>query len=242
MSIILIVLDITSFKEINKFYKTTIINPVLRKHRTYIFKRLDNKINLYRYKIGSNKVEFTGEYINLYKQKTGFGYKSFFICPCCGEVRAQLYYSNEAEELRCRSCINENVYKYRTNMYDEGGADLIYYKMFKLAKSIGIDHKDLEFPFKPLKYIWSKPKYMRQEKFELIIRQLIILEQLRMNVIIFKAKYSAKYINELLENIATQSYEDMEYFPVNIIKEILFSEAYKPLSILSEPIAVVERN
>lgn len=237
----MVALDIRSFKEINKFYKTTIINPVLRKHRTYIFKRLNNKINLYRYKIGSNKVEFTGKYIDLCKQKTGFGYKSFFICPYCGEVRAKLYYSNEADELRCRSCINENIYKYRTNLYDEGGTDLIYYKMFKLAKSIGIDSKDLEFPFEPLKYIWNKPKYMRRDKYETVIRQLIILEQWRMNVIIFKTKYSTKYINELLENIATQSYEDMEYFPVNIIKEIEFSKAYRPLSILSEPMVVIER-
>lgn len=227
----MIVLDISSFKEINKFYKTTIINPVLRKHRTYIFKRLDHKINLYRYKIGSNGIEFTGEYIDLCKQKTGFGYKSFFICPCCGEVRAKLYYSNEADELRCRSCIDENVYKYRTNMYDEGGTDLIYYKMFKLARSIEIV-EDLEFPFEPLKYIWSKPKYMRRDKYETVIRQLIILEQLRMNVILFKTKYSAKYINELLENIASQSYEDMDYFPIDIIKEIEYSRAYKPLDIL----------
>ena len=227
----MVALDIRSFKEINKFYKTTIINPVLRKHRTYIFKRLDNKISLYRYKIGSNKVEFTGEYIDLYNQKTGFGYKRFFICPCCGEAREKLYYSNEADELRCRSCINENVYKYRTNLYDEGGTDLIYYKMFKLAKSIGIEAKDLDFPFEPLKYIWSKPKYTRYDKFSTVISQIIILEQLRMNVITFKTKYSAKYINELLENIALQSYDDMDYFPIDTIREIEFSKAYKPLSI-----------
>lgn len=227
----MIVLDISSFKEINKFYKTTIINPVLRKHRTYIFKRVDHKINLYRYKIGSNGIEFTGEYIDLCKQKTGFGYKSFFICPCCGEVRAKLYYSNEADELRCRSCIDENVYKYRTNMYDEGGTDLIYYKMFKLARSIGIECKDLKFPFEPLQYAWSKPKHMRWDKFSIVIRKLIILEQLRMNVIMFKTKYSAKYINELLENIELQSYEDMEYFPISTIKEIEFNKVYKPLPI-----------
>ncbi len=228
----MVALDIRSFKDINKFYKTTIINPVLRKHRTYIFKRLDNKINLYRYKIGSNKVEFTGKYIDLCKQKTGFGYKSFFICPCCGEVRAKLYYSNEADELRCRSCINENVYKYRTNLYDEGGTDLIYYKMFKLAKSIGIDPKDLKFPFEPLMYHLNKPKYMRYEKFSTAIRQLIILEQLRMNVITFKTKYSAKYINQLLENIALQSYDDMDYFSIDTIREIGFNKAYKRLPIL----------
>ena len=236
----MIVLDISSFKVINKFYKTTIINQVLRKHRTYIFKRLDHKINLYRYKIGSNGIEFTGESIDLCKQKTGFGYKSFFICPCCGEVRAKLYYSNEANELRCRSCINENVYKYRTNMYDEGGTDLIYYKMFKLARSIEIV-EDLKFPLEPLKYIWSRPKYMRHDKWEIVIRQLIILEQLRMNAINFKTKYSAKYINELLENIALQSYEDMEYFSISTIKEIEFNKAYKELPILIEPMVVIER-
>lgn len=225
-------LDIRSFKEINTFYKTTIINPLLKKHRTYIFKRLDHKINLYRYKIGSNDIESTGEYIDLCKQKTGFGYKTFFICPFCGEVRAKLYYSNEADELRCRSCINENVYKYRTNLYDEGGTDLIYYKMFKLGQSIGISPEDLKFPFEPLKYTWSKPKYMRYEKFSIVIRQLIILEQLRMNVITFKAKYSARYINNLLENIALQSYDDMDYFPIDTIKEIEYSKAYKPLDIL----------
>lgn len=109
---------------------------------------------------------------------------------------------------------------------------MIYYKMFKLAKSIGIDLKDLKFPFEPLMYHLNKPKYMRYEKFSTVIRQLIILEQLRMNVITFKTKYSAKYINQLLENIALQSYDDMDYFPIDTIREIEFNKAYKRLPIL----------
>lgn len=124
-------------------------------------------------------------------------------------------------------------------MYD-GSLNLIYYKMFKLARSIEIV-EDLKFPFEPLKYIWSRPKYMRHDKWEIVIRQLIILEQLRMNAINFKTKYSAKYINELLENIALQSYEDMEYFSISTIKEIEFNKAYKELPILNEPMVVIER-
>lgn len=172
--------------------------------------------------------------VQIERQKTGYGYKSFLICPECGKRRTKLYSKSIItkclSDLKCRSCVDENIYKYRTNMYDSS-LNLIRYKMFKLARSIEIV-EDLKFPFEPLRYIWSRPKYMRHDKWEIVIRQLIILEQLRMNAINFKTKYSAKYINELLENIELQRDIDLDYFPIETIKEIEFNKAYKRLPIL----------
>lgn len=41
-------------------------------------------------------------HVELSRQKTGFGYKVFMVCPRCGSRRAELYMYRD--ELVCRDC------------------------------------------------------------------------------------------------------------------------------------------
>lgn len=177
-----IFIDIKDFKEINAQYEISKIN-------LFSFKRKIAKIETY-YK------KKLIEIINISKQKTGFGEREFFICPKCGKRRQQLYYSKGY--FICRCCLDKNIYKYRTNLYDEAGIDLINYKMIKLAQKIKID---LKFPFEQWNYIWDRPKYMRHEKFERVLRQLMVLQQLRNNALFYNVKYSASQINQILKDV-----------------------------------------
>lgn len=177
-----IFIDIKDFKEINAQYEISKIN-------LFSFKRKAAKIEIYH----KNKIV---EVIKISKQKTGFGEREFFICPKCGKRRQQLYYSKGY--FICRCCLDKNIYKYRTNLYDEAGIDLINYKMIKLAQKIKID---LKFPFEQWDYIWDRPKYMRHEKFERVLRQLMVLQQLRNNALFYNVKYSASQINQILKDV-----------------------------------------
>ena len=211
-------INLKDISVINQYYKIDMYDY----NKTFIIKRLENEIKFYDY-IEANKIKYTGESIYLAKQKTGFGYKTFFICPYCGERRQTLYLDPETKQLMCRCCTDANVYKRRTNLYDEGGTDIIDYKMIKLAKSVNIK---LKYPFKAKDYIYNKPKYVRYEKYLKVIRQLIVLEQLRTDAIFFKARYSTKRINELLDYAAkhkdfreiynlTSDLYDKDYIPLN---------------------------
>lgn len=142
--------------------------------------------------------------INLDKQKTGFGYKSFFICPECGERRTKLYSNdNGVIELSCRSCIGINIYKNRADLYDEGGTELIEYKFYKLLNKINykeaLTNKYIPFDYR---FYWNcRPKYMRYNKFNLILKQLTSLGAMRDTVILQKYSYSTKEINYILDNV-----------------------------------------
>lgn len=177
-------IDIKNFKKINTRY-------IAQKLNKLILKREATKIEIYH----KNKIV---EVIKISKQKTGFGEREFFICPKCGKRRQQLYYSKGY--FLCRCCLDKNIYDYRTNLYDENSLNLIHYKMLKLAQKIKID---LKFPFKPHEY--KRPKYMREEKFSKILRELMILQQLKYNVLRYDARYSAKQINQIVKNFEEAS-------------------------------------
>lgn len=119
-------------------------------------------------------------------QKTGFGYRKFFKCPCCGKRRKYLY-PVEVGVFFCRDCIERNIYAYRTNIYDENIENVIKYKIvMKLVKlnidldSIGtMNIKDIGKKtvnmLNLLSNIPNKPKYMRWNKYELICKQIHFL-------------------------------------------------------------------
>lgn len=138
------------------------------------------------------------------KQKTGFGYKSFFLCPECGERRTKLY-SKEAEmtNLICRSCIDTNIYKNRTDLYDEGGTELIEYKFYTFLQHINYKNAltNMHIPFDYRFYWNTKPKYMRYDKFNLILKQLTALSAMRDVIILQKYKYNVKDINKVLDKV-----------------------------------------
>lgn len=180
-------------------YKTIITDKDLRKHRSLYFINKDGIISVLEKHIGFNSKEpivTDIQEIPIAKQKTGFGHKSFFVCSECGERRTKLYY--KFGMFICRSCCNENVYKHRTNIYDEGGEGLIIYKINKLVKKLGVKPSEVKYPINRLDFYDKRPKYMRYKEFEIILKQLEKLEELRFNVIFFNAKYSASEINKLI--------------------------------------------
>ncbi len=189
-------------KDLNNegYYKTTIIDKDIRRHRNLYFTNEDSVISIHEKHIGFySKEPMVTEVqdIVIDKQKTGFGYKSFFVCSECGERRTKLYYKYGM--FICRSCCDENIYKHRTNIYDEGGEGLIIYKINKLAKKLGVKSNEIIYPINKLNFLYKRPKYMRHKEFETILRQLEILEELRFNVIFLNAKYSASEINKLID-------------------------------------------
>ncbi|MEG2415899.1 MAG: hypothetical protein RR942_13890 [Romboutsia sp.] len=180
-------------------YRTTIMDKDLHRHRNIYITNNENLIKISEKHTGfyskENMVTDIQE-IPIDKQKTGFGYKSFFICSECGERRTKLYYKYGM--FICRSCCNENIYKHRTNMYDEGGEGLIIYKINKLAKKLGVRASEVKYPVNRFDFIDKRPKYMRYKEFDMILSQLEILEDLRFNVIFQDYKYSASEINKLV--------------------------------------------
>lgn len=57
------------------------------------------------------------------KQKTGYGYKRFFLCPSCSQ-RVQYLYLRDGEVAKCRYCLPQRIYKARTDVYPGGGRTL----------------------------------------------------------------------------------------------------------------------
>ena len=58
----------------------------------------------------------------------------------------------------------------------------------------------MHIPFDSRYYGACKPKHMRYEKFDLILKQLTALSAMRDTVILQKCSYSTKYINGLLNS------------------------------------------
>ncbi|MEG2984124.1 MAG: hypothetical protein RR835_05450 [Peptostreptococcaceae bacterium] len=195
----MLTIDIKDLKN-EGYYRTTIIDKSLHRHRNLYLTNKDGLISISEKHIGFySKEPMVTEVQDIVvdKQKTGFGYKSFFVCSECGERRTKLYY--KFGMFICRGCCDENVYKYRTNIYDEGGEGLIIYKINKLAKKLGVRASEVIYPINRLNFFDKRPKYMRYKEFETILKQLEILEELRFNIIFLNAKYSASEINKLID-------------------------------------------
>lgn len=66
-------------------------------------------------------------------QKTGYGLKRFFLCPCCAKRVQKLYQVDYS--YKCRDCAGINPYRGITNM-TKGGADEIAYRMIRYAEKM----------------------------------------------------------------------------------------------------------
>ena len=146
--------------------------------------------------------EIKEQEIYISKQKTGFGEKSFFNCPVCGERRVNLYRPLNKIWFRCRNCLDNNIYKERCNAYDAGGTRIIEYKFKKLIIRLNLSNTIVKshIPFDYRCYWACKPKYMKYKEFELILKQLTALSAMRDTAILQKAKYSTKDINRILNS------------------------------------------
>ena len=152
--------------------------------------------------MGEDIQEVKEQEIYISKQKTGFGEKSFFNCPICGERRMTLYKPLNKNWFRCRSCLDVNIYKERCNAYDSGGTAIIEYKFKKLITILDLNNALTKnhIPF-DYRFYWAcKPKYMKYEEFELILKQLTALSAMRDTVILQKVKYSTKDITRILNS------------------------------------------
>ena len=170
--------------------------------------------------------------IEIYFQKTGFGYRKFFKCPHCGKKRKYLYPVGIGL-FACRDCIEPNVYAYRTNIYDENIENIIKYKIlmkllklnfdlkFILPMNINnIDKKTVNM-FNLLSNIPDKPKYMRWNKYELICKQIHFLYFIYWKVVNGNMKgLKVKELRDMLnKNNVEFAYDTIIYPSYNLIEE-----------------------
>lgn len=154
------------------------------------------------------KIRENNSYVFITKQNTGFGAKRFLICPNCDSRRANLYLYQGF--MLCRSCLPFDIYKYRRNLYDEGGTRLIEWYMNKLLRCIGIN--TFSYPFHYWQHIGSKPIHTRQEKFLDTLKKVQVLENMRFSAIIAGKQFTAvdikKYISKAYIDRYTLQYLD----------------------------------
>ena len=115
--------------------------------------------------------------IKISTQKTGFGAKSFMLCPRCNTRRAKLYW--DKGEFICRECSNVNIYQMikNTRVCSE---QYIRYRMIMLGKKYGIKLKEGRFHY----YDYPKPKYKHTDVWCEKIAILQGLENLRLLTLI----------------------------------------------------------
>lgn len=143
------------------------------------------------------------------KQKTGFGYKQFFICKNCSSRRTKLYILSN-DKIYCRSCSPINIYKGIQNS-PEGASEELTYRMDRIARENNISYSR-GFDYRLIK----RPKYMRRTKFQRVLLKLQILQNMRSKshyVAILGIKprrYDSKTINKII-NSRYILFSDIEY-------------------------------
>lgn len=169
-------IDIRDY-EADTMYKGIVVQDNKNVNLVMIYETNKDKFIIYRqdFKIMSDDYSLTElQSIDIVKQKTGFGYKKFFKCPFCGQRRQNLYYSESDLKFACRSCININVFRYRTNLYDGNVANVISYKVAKVMKELNANTSHVSM-FNLIEHIPDKPKYMRWDKYEISVKRLYFL-------------------------------------------------------------------
>lgn len=168
----------------------------------YIFVQKYNKNNEEEYTISRIQT------IEIDKQKTGYGYKHFFKCPTCGH-RKQFLYMGDSLYLTCRKCIGRNVYKARTNIYDENIENIIKYKIVQQLKLLSNPIARVGMIDLP-GGIPERPRYMREDKYSLICMRIYFLTWMYWQILDGKQEFALSDINEMLEENNTRFvYEHM---------------------------------
>ncbi len=125
------------------------------------------------------------------KQRTGYGFKYFLICPNCGCRRTKLYYSNE--EYLCRCCYPYNIYRTVQNC-PRGGYKYIAYMMGRFAERHGIELK--KGPFNYVYY--QKPAHRKESWWVKDLNVLQALENMRHQSLAFNKHWNTKTIKSVL--------------------------------------------
>ena len=124
-------------------------------------------------------------------QKTGYGQKRFFVCPCCSK-RVQRLYQSEGSDWKCRKCSGVNPY-YGIQNNTKGGYNEIAYRMRKYADKVGIQ---FSFPFNYLDF--ALDARIHKKKFRDSVKVLQALENMRFHSLFFKSQYKPKVIKSVM--------------------------------------------
>lgn len=130
-------------------------------------------------------------HVKITYQKTGVGEKPFLCCPECGKRRVKLYLY--ADKLLCRECLPYSIYSGLTHTTKDGHK-YIKYKMHRFAEKKGII---LKGPFHYDNY--PKPKGKNDDAWEMILKKLQGLENMRIQALSFNKRYSEKTIRSVLQ-------------------------------------------
>ena len=138
-----------------------------------------------------DRFKYRGNLIELTRQRTGFGYKTFFRCPLCSQRRTDLY--STGDSIYCRSCSPVSIYWGIQNT-TRGGTLELYYRMLKIAYKNNIEFKP---PFSYYNFLLKEPKQNVKE-WRKAIKQLQILENMRFQTIFFQKRYDSKLIDYVI--------------------------------------------
>jgi len=142
------------------------------------------------------KIQENNSYVYITKQNTGFGAKRFLLCPNCDSRRATLYLYQG--NMLCRSCLPFDIYKYRRNLYDEGGTRLIEWHMNKLLRSIGINA--FSYPFHYWQHLGTRPPFVKETRFLNTLKKVQVLENMRFSAIMAGKQFTASDIKKYTSN------------------------------------------
>ena len=128
--------------------------------------------------------------VELAEQKTGYGMRKFFLCPCCGNRKVKLYFVRDA--FRCAKCGKIKLYRERQNG-TKGGYREIQYRMIRYGEKHNIN---VSFPFYYLEYYRSDQ--MGNEEYRAALMVLQALENMRLQNILFKTVYKKDVMDKVL--------------------------------------------
>lgn len=152
-------------------------------------------------------------------QKTGYGEKRFFLCPCCSKCVQRLY--RVGYSYKCRDCAGVNPYRGIKNM-TKGGSDEIAYRMLKYAERHNIQ---FEFPFDYMQF--AIDERTRKKSFLKSLTILQGLENVRFQAIMSKVTYSSKVLSSICNDkhplLQEKSLDDLKnwFYDWNTGKEII---------------------
>ena len=120
----------------------------------------------------------------------GYGIRTFFICPCCGENAYKLYLDDFG--YKCVHCTSLNPYSDIQNT-TKGGADYLEYKMWQFANRHEIG--DFQIPFNYANH--PKPKWKHHNKWNKNLAIMQALENMRQQSIFFKQIWNQQTIKSI---------------------------------------------
>ena len=147
--------------------------------------------------------------IYLKKVQVGYGQRTYFICPCCGENAVKLYIDKNL--YKCHHCCALKPY-YGIQNTTKGGYEYLGYKICRFANKCGISK--VKFPFNY--YDYPKPKGKHQDKWNRNLKILQALENMRMQSILYNKIWKSKTIKSVEQGknkfLILDLYELQRYF------------------------------